>query len=129
MKAFAFALSFFVLVAAVVPDSAGASTDVQQSYVLSTWQKDVAAGGQYNGLLRLFIQPNGVVSGTMMTTQGDLSQVVGGLNGTKIWLQIGNQSPGLQKTYEGTFVAGKLLATAQGAGLHTWTLEGEPAKN
>ena len=128
MKAYAFALSIFVFVAALAPVTIRASTDAQQSYVLSTWQKDVAQGGQYNGLLRIFIQPNGVVSGTMMTTQGDLSQVIGGLSGTTIWLQIGDRSPGRQITYEGTFVAGKLNATGQGAGLHTWTLEGEPAK-
>ena len=128
MKRYAFALSVVLLIATFAPGVIRAASDGPVNYVLTTWQKDVAAGGQYNGVLRISIQPNGVVSGTMMTTQGDLSQVVGGLSGKKIWLQIGNHSPGLQKTYQGTFVDGKLLATAQGVGLHTWTLEGEPAK-
>ena len=129
MKTRAVALSIAFLLAAFAPSLARASTDVTVNYVLSTWQKDVMSGGQYNGRMRIFIRPDGVVGGTFMDTNGLLSQVVGGLSGTKIWLQIGDHSPGLQKTYEGTFVDGKLLATAQGAGLHTWTLEGKPAKS
>jgi hypothetical protein len=128
MKASVVALSLLILNALFVPVAVNAATDTTVSYVLTTWQKDVMSGGQYNGRMRIYIRPDGVIGGTFMTTDGQLSQIVGGLSGTKIWLQIGNSTPGLQKTYQGTFVDGKLLANAQGAGLHTWTLEGKPAK-
>jgi hypothetical protein len=128
MKSYAVALAILIFGAAFAPVTVDAATGTTVNYVLTTWQKDVMSGGQYNGSMRIYIRPDGVVGGTFMTTQGELSQIVGGLSGTKIWLQIGDRSPGRQKTYEGTFVAGKLTATAQGAGLHTWSLEGKVAE-
>jgi hypothetical protein len=73
-------------------------------------------------------QADGIVSGSFMDTEGQLSQVTGGMKGEKIWLLIGNGARIQNHYFNGTLVDGKLLATAPGNGLRTWTLEGKPAK-
>jgi hypothetical protein len=120
------ALSVLALAAAFAPLPSVAAAGDAVSYDLSTRQFDPLSAGEYDGRLRLRVSADGIVNGTFMTTEGALSNVTGGLNGAKIWLQLGDRTP-LERTFQGTFIDGKLSATAQGHGLHSWTLEGTPA--
>jgi hypothetical protein len=95
------------------------------SYDLATRQFDPMSAGEYDGRLRMNITPDGIVNGTFLTDDGELSNVTGGLHGKKIWLQIGDHTA-IERTFTGTFVDSKLTATAMGRGLHSWTLEGTP---
>ncbi len=126
MKARALAmLSALALAAALAPLPAPAA-DAGMSYDLATRQTDDLSPGEYDGRMRIRVSPDGIVQGTFMTTEGQLSNVTGGLHGTKIWLQIGDRTP-FERTFSGTLVDGKLTATAMGRGLHSWTLQGSPA--
>jgi hypothetical protein len=121
-------LSVLALTAALAPLTGLPATGTTQNYDLTTRQYDIISAGEYDGRMRLRISPDGIVGGMFMDTEGHISQVVGGLDGTKIWLQIGDHLPSRQLTFNGAFVNGKLKATAP-RGLHLWTLEGAPAKH
>jgi hypothetical protein len=122
------ALSVLALTAAFAPLPTVAAGGDVASYDLATRQFDPLSAGEYDGRLRIRITSDGIVGGTFMTTEGALSNVTGGLNGTKIWLQLGDHTP-LERTFQGTLVDGKLTATAMGRGLHSWTLEGTPTNH
>jgi hypothetical protein len=122
------ALAALTLTAAFAPLPTIAAGGDAARYDLATRQFDPQSAGEYDGRLRIHISSDGIVGGTFMTTDGGLSNVVGGLDGTKIWLQLSDRGP-FGRNFQGTFVDGKLTATAQGHGLHTWTLEGTPSKH
>jgi hypothetical protein len=85
-------LSVLALTAARPAGSASTATSTA-AYDLQVRQYDSLSAGEYDGRMRLRISPDGIVSGTFMNTQGEVvSSVTGGLDGTKIWLQIGNGS-------------------------------------
>jgi hypothetical protein len=84
--------------------------------------------GEYDGRLRMEIRPDGIVGGSFINTEGQTSLITGGIQGTKIWLDLGFASAVGHRTYNGTLVDGKLEATAPGRGFHNWTLEGTHAK-
>jgi hypothetical protein len=130
MKARAIAtLSVLALTAAFAPLTALPATTPAMSYDLNTREYDPTLAGEYDGRLRLAVYPDGIVSGTYMNTEGQISEVTGGATGEKIWFTIGN-GPRIQNHYfTGTLIDGKLLARAPGNGLRTWTLEGKPAKH
>jgi hypothetical protein len=129
MKARAIAtLSVLALAAAIAPLPGHAASGTVVNYDLKTREVDLMSAGEYDGRLRLRIAPDGIVGGTFMNTEGRTSFITGGLDGTKIWLDLGNSSAIGHRTYNGTLIDGKLEATAPGRGLHTWTLEGTPAK-
>lgn len=115
-------LSALVLAVAFAFQPAAAATGTPATYDLMTRQFDPMSAGEFDGRLRITITPDGIVSGNFQQDDGGLRQVTGGLSGTKIWLQLGNDG----FPFNGTFVDGKLTAYAQGHGLHTWTLEGKP---
>lgn len=119
------ALSVLALTAALAPQPAFPSTGPATTYVLNTRQWDASSAGEYDGRLRLNVSPDGIVNGTFQTSEGEVTGVSGGLQGTKIWLQIGNGVRG--RIFTGTFVNGKLEMTAPGHGLHVWNFEGKPA--
>jgi hypothetical protein len=121
-------LPALMLVAALAPTMAGAGA-APASYDLNTRQTDVMSAGEYDGRLKMRISADGIVSGTFWDTEGHVSSVSGGLDGTKLWIDIGNASPTGRRLFNGTLVDGKLTATAVAAtrGLHTWVLEGTPA--
>jgi hypothetical protein len=121
-------LSVLALTAALAPLTGLAATGTTQSYDLTTRQYDISSAGEYDGRMRIRVAPDGIVGGTFTDTEGQISQVVGGLDGTKIWLQIGDHPAARKLTFNGAFVDGKLKATAP-RGLHLWTLEGTPAKH
>jgi hypothetical protein len=129
MKARAIAtLSVLALTAAFAPLTALPAATPAMSYDLTTREYDPITAGEYDGRLRLAVYADGIVSGSFMTTEGRISEVTGGMKGDKIWFTIGDGS--LRNHYfNGTLVDGKLLAYAPGNGLHTWTLEGKPAKH
>jgi hypothetical protein len=122
------ALSVLAATAALAPLPANAADNFVTNYDLATRQFDPLSPGEYDGRLRIRITSDGIVGGTFLTTEGQLSNVTGGLNGTKIWLPLGDRTP-IGRTFQGTFVDGKLSATAQGRGLHSWTLEGNPTRH
>lgn len=95
--------------------------------VLNTRQFDPQSAGEYDGRLRLHVASDGVVSGTFMNTEGGVSDVTGGLTGTKIWLDLAAGSASLRRYFTGTLVDGTLHATAR-HGPSTWILEGTPAQ-
>lgn len=111
----------------VAPLTAPAATGPVTNYDLTTRETATMRPGEYDGRLRLQITSDGIVSGTFMTTEGELSDVVGGLNGDKIWLQFERGTIPSHRIFSGTFAGGKLSVTAQGTGLDTWTLRGTPA--
>jgi hypothetical protein len=130
MKARAIAtLAVLAFTAAFAPLTALPATDSTVRYDLNTRVWQPGFGGQYEGLMRLRITPDGVVRGTFRMSGGptQLIDVIGGLTGPKIWLQIGNRTL-RQQTFNGTLIDGKLAATAPGNTLNPWKLEGKPAK-
>jgi len=130
MKARAIAtLSVLALTAAFAPLTALPASAPAMSYVLNTREYDPTSAGEYDGRLRLSVSADGIVSGSFMDTEGYISQVTGGMTGEKIWFTIGNSNRIQNHYFNGTLVDGKLLATAPGNGLHTWTLEGKPASH
>jgi len=129
MKARALAtLSVLALTAAFATQPAlsqtGAGTTM--SYDLSTRQFDVSSAGEYVGDLHLTITPDGIVSGRFINSDAQVTPVVGGLTGKKIWLEIGGFGRLGHNHFTGTFADGKLEATAPAGGLHVWNLEGKP---
>ena len=122
-------LSVLALTAAFAPLTALPAPVPAMSYDLNTRQYDPTGAGEYDGRMRLSISGDGIVWGSFMNTEGQIYNVTGGMQGEKIWFLIGN-GPRIQNHYfNGTLVDGKLLATAPRDGLHTWTLEGKPAKH
>jgi hypothetical protein len=115
-------LSVLALATAFAPLTAQPASAATTSYDLMTRQTDSQAAGEFDGRLRMYVADNGIVSGNFQESDGRLLQVSGGLTGQKIWLQLGDHG----FPFTGTFVDGKLLATKQGRGLHTLTLEGSP---
>jgi hypothetical protein len=118
-------LAAAALAAAIAPLGARAASGNIASLDLATRQYDPATAGQYEGRLRLRITPDGVVAGSFMNTEGSITTVIGGLTGTKIWIDLAAGSPGLQRLFRGTLTGGKLRATAP-HGIDTWILEGTP---
>jgi hypothetical protein len=121
------ALAALTLTVGFVPAAAFADTHGMRSYILDTKQTDAVSAGEYDGRLRINIAPDGIVNGSFMNTEGGISSVVGGLDGTKIWLDLGHASPTPKHWFNGTFVDGKLEMSAT-EGRHAWTFEGTPAK-
>ena len=122
------ALAALLIAVILAPGTARADTAAARYFDLNTRQYDVMSAGEYDGRLRIRISADGIVGGTFMDTQGGLSQVIGGLDGTKIWIDLGHASPTNQHLFNGTLIDGKLVAGAA-HGIHTWTLEGTPAKH
>ena len=125
MKRIQAALTAITLAAGLTPAIALADTAVPGSYDLATRQTDLIAGGEYDGRLRIRVATDGIVDGTFMDTEGNISSVAGGLDGTKIWIDLRAGSPGTLRIFNGTFADGKLVVTAS-HGLHSWKLEGSP---
>ena len=98
------------------------------SYDLMTREIGSMKAGEYQGRMRITVEPNGIITGWFTNTQGSISNVIGGVNGGKIWIQIGNAGMVGRNYYQGTFADGKIEATAPNTShtLNTWTLEATP---
>jgi hypothetical protein len=119
-------LAVIALAAAIAPLPALAAPANTQSYFLKTREYDTSTAGEYDGNLRLRVTPAGLVSGSYITSEGHISHVVGGLAGTKIWLDLGASGPSLRRFFQGTFADGALDASVS-RGPDIWKLEGTPA--
>ena len=101
-----------MLAALAVPVSAlaASTTSAQtQSYTIPTKLTDRYHAGEYDGLLRIRISPDGIVQGTYQPSDGGIVDVSGGLDGKNIWLDIG----GFHSLHvTGTFRNGVLKTTA-----------------
>ena len=128
MKARAIATpAVLALTAAFAPLTALSAAGTTVSYDLNVRTYDELSAGEYDGRMRLRISPDGIVQGSFMNTQGQVSDVTGGLDGTKIWLQIGNSSRIGHNSYSVTLVDGQIKAVAPTTGLHhQWVLEAKP---
>jgi hypothetical protein len=108
------AVAAALLGALALPASALAattSTAQTQSYTIPTKLTDRYHAGEYDGLLRLRISPDGIVQGTYQPSDGGIVEVTGGLDGKNdIWLDLGNGIRALHVT--GTFRNGVLQTTA-----------------
>ena len=82
---------------ALLPIQATAGSAVPASYDLATRQTDTDAAGEYDGRLRIKVSSDGIVAGTYMDTEGYISTVAGGVDGTKIWLDLRAASPGTSR--------------------------------
>ena len=120
------ALAVLAFTAALAPLAALPATDSTVQYSINTriWQPGF--GGQYEGFMRLRVAPDGAVRGTFRISGGpsNLIDVIGGMTGAKIWLQIGNRTL-RQQTFNGTLIDGKLSAGAAGNTLNPWKMEGK----
>lgn len=121
------ALSGLALALALAPLSVSAAARPTQTYDLVTHETDAISPGEIEGRLHISISPDGIVYGTFIDSQGRIQSVSGGLEGTKIWLQIGQNI--IHNSFTGTLIDGVLTAKAPVTGLHEWTLRGEPAKH
>jgi hypothetical protein len=76
--------------------------------------------GEYDGVMHLTISPDGTVSGWYRSVDvGTIRTVVGGLDGTKLWLDLGGRS---LFDIQGTYENGKIVAsTFSGDELYTFT--------
>lgn len=102
-----------MLAALALPASTLAATTTTaqtQQYTIPTKLTDRYHAGEYDGLLRLRISPDGIVQGTYQPSDGGIVGVTGGLDGKQIWLDIGSGIRALHVT--GTFRNGVLETTA-----------------
>ncbi len=76
--------------------------------------------GEYDGVLHLTIEPDGAINGWYREADvGRIRTVIGGLDGNKIWLDLGT---GNSVDLNGTFDGGKITAsTYLGDQLYTFT--------
>jgi hypothetical protein len=120
------ALAALALTAAfALPALAAPSTTV--SYNFNVREYDSLTAGEYQGRMRIRFSPDGIVYGTFLNSEGQVSSVTGGLHGTKIWLQIGNGSFIGRRYFNGTLIDGKIKALAPPTSVfHLWNLEATP---
>ena len=115
-------LTTLAMAAILVPATVQSVMAAPAAYDFMTKQTDVMSAGEYDGRLKIRIGDDGIVTGTFWDTEGHFSGVSGGLDGTKLWIDLGSASPTGRHLFTGTLIDGKLVATAP-HGLHTWTLE------
>ncbi|HEV8023176.1 MAG TPA: hypothetical protein VGP41_18015 [Candidatus Lustribacter sp.] len=129
MKARALAtLSVLALATAFAPLTVRAASGQAVTYDLTTRETGSMKAGEYQGRLRMTVEANGIITGWFTNTQGSISNVIGGVDGSKIWIQIGDAGMIGRNFYQGTFVGGKIEATAPNTSrtLNTWSLEATP---
>jgi hypothetical protein len=120
-------LAVLALTAAFAPLPAPAAPGATVSYDFNAREYDSLTAGEYDGRMRIRITPDGIVSGTFLNTEGQISSVTGGLDGTKIWIQIGNGSLIGRRYFNGTLIDGKIKALAPTTSIHhQWVLEATP---
>ncbi len=81
---------------------------VPHAYVLNVVSYENYHGGEYDGLIRMTVDAEGIINGTYQAAYSGSPKVVAGSvrpNG-RVWLDIGNEH------LQGTFVNGILRTTA-----------------
>jgi hypothetical protein len=115
--------------ASALPLAAGAATVTtgqSQTYILNAVTTQRFDAGEYDGVLRLTISPNGYVNGSYHDLdQGSPKNVTGGLQPDgRIWLDIGASG---RLHLNGTFRNGVLHAVAQIPSADTLYFDATPA--
>lgn len=129
MKARALAtLSLLTLLIVLAPLAVQAASSRAVSYDFMVRETGSMKAGEYHSRMRMTVEPNGILSGWLVNTEGTISSVTGGVDGTKIWIQLGNAGIVGGHYYQGTFIDGKIEATAPTTSgtLNTWSLEATP---
>lgn len=103
---------------------AATTTDVAPlHYQMQSHLVERYGAGEYQGRLSLTVYPSGIVQGLYRPDDGGFRTVTGGIDGTKIWLDIGLTRP-LHLT--GTFSDGKLDMIASIPSPDTYTFKAAP---
>ena len=120
--------AILALATTLAPLTADAAGGRAVNYDLTTIETGSMKAGEYQGRMRITVQPNGIITGWFTNTQGSISNVIGGLTGNKIWIQLGNAGIVGHDYYQGTFIDGKIEAIAPitTRTLNRWTLEAKP---
>jgi hypothetical protein len=107
------AVTAAIAISGAIPVAASAETQaappaLPQAYYLNVVSSQEFNAGEYDGTMRLTVNPDGIINGTYQSTdQGGPKNVTGGLapNG-RVWLDIGRMH------LVGTFVNGVLHTTS-----------------
>ena len=104
-----------ILASAALPAAASAASVTNappQHYAFQTQLTDRFHPGAYTGTLTLTVYPDGIVNGVYRADDGAVREVVGGIDGTSIWLDvdasvrrlhlIGTLQNGVLRTYANT---------------------------
>jgi hypothetical protein len=104
----------------VASQAASTTSAPPQHFQFQTRLYDQLHAGEYQGQLALTIYPSGIVQGNYRPYDGGFRTVTGGLDGKRIWLDLGVDHP-LHLT--GTFSNGVLETTANVPGPERFTFE------
>jgi hypothetical protein len=109
----ALAVTAALALAGVLPVAASAETQaapptLPHAYYLNVVSSQEFNAGEYDGTMRLTVNPDGIINGTYQSTdQGGPKNVTGGLESNgRVWLDIGRTH------LVGTFVNGVLHTTS-----------------
>lgn len=110
-----------LLAALALPLAAQAATTSSaepQQLTFQTHMTQAMHAGEYGGTMRVTIYPNGIVSGWFQPSDGGVRSVTGGVDGDKIWFDIG----GVHSVHmEGTLRNGVIDALANIPGPDPYT--------
>jgi hypothetical protein len=112
-----------ILASVAFPLSARAAATTSadpQHYRLETVITQRYHAGEIDGTLTMTIYPSGIVQGQYRADDGNVRNVTGGLDGERIWLDIGSNG---NFRLSGTFKNGVLETVAQIPGSDTTTFD------
>jgi hypothetical protein len=113
-----------LLGALALPSQAPATTSSASSeptrFAMQTSYYDTRTPGAFLGRMTLNVYPSGIVNGFYFPDNGQVRDVTGGLNGDKVWLNIGGVD---SLRLNGTLKDGVLKTTAFIPGPDTWLFE------
>ena len=125
-RSIATAAAIIATLALPLPSLATTTTSAPpQQYNFETRIVPQYGAGEYDGTMRLTVYADGIVQGTYLPSDGNIRTVTGGLNGRKLWLDIG-QNGRLRVT--GTFEHGVINAVVQKPGPDITTFEADPIR-
>ena len=104
--------------------AATTATASSHRYQLQTRIVSQYEAGEVDGILLLTVSPDGIVQGNYRPQDGNFRTVSGGLDGRKIWLDIGSFG---RFRVIGTFEHGILKGVVQKPGPDTVTFDATPA--
>ena len=117
----ALVLSLAAPAAAVVTAGSGTAATLDAGFANQDW-----AGSFDVGRLDLVISSEGVVSGHFRPLDGNVQIVTGGLEGNRIWLDLG-ASP--HRRIVGTYENGRIAGSVLGTGLEAILFSATPASS
>ena len=122
LRAAAVAAGLAALAAPGVATAATSNTSqAPVRFAMQTQFLDTYRPGAVEGRLNLTVYPNGIVNGFYVPDGGRVEDVVGGVDGQNIWLDLGGTMRSLH--LNGTLKNGVLRATAAIPGPDTYVFE------